>query len=261
MAESGLRGRSGRNAGAHEAERGNAGSRAARRPSALLIDDGELEDVNHMLARAGARVMRLSGGTAERGWRQPKDILIVTGRRALTLGRPTTQEEGGFRTIAIFDEDSKTLRERLERMGFDHIVRRPVHPEALRLLVVGALYRERDKRAEPRLPFGWEVRWRSGWRRGRATMSEISARGCSMQLAKGGKPHGRLELRIPAGAAGHQAPLVLPGRVICYRASPSPEDPRAVSLGVLFEELEPHTRQSLTALLAQLEVGPPTLAG
>jgi hypothetical protein len=235
-------------------------------PAVLIIDDGELCDVNRMLEQAGAHPKRLPGEAAQRGWRQPQQLLVVTGHRALTLARPIQQEQEqeqeqeGFKTLAVFEEGSSALVQRLRHMGFDHIVRRPVHPEALRLLVVGALYGQHEKRSEPRRPFGCEASWRHGWRRGRATVSEISSRGCSMQLPKGARPVSRFRLRIPPGAAGIDAPLTLPGRVIGYRPRKRTSAPVGANLSVLFDEIDLASRQRLAALLAGLELGPPTLS-
>ena len=54
-------------------------------------------------------------------------------------------------TIVIAEGDSKLLHGREQPIGFDYVVRRPVHPEALRLLFLRALFSGSEQRGEPRL--------------------------------------------------------------------------------------------------------------
>ena len=54
---------------------------------------------------------------------------------------PSIAARTGPMKIAVVTEDSNTLRSMLRRIGFDLLVRRPVHPYALKLLLARALYR------------------------------------------------------------------------------------------------------------------------
>jgi hypothetical protein len=224
----------------------------------LLIDDGELDDVERMLAALGADAVRLRGGARERGWRQPTHLLVVTGRRALDLGRPVAQEEGSFTKLAVFEDRSKTHRAQLEAMGFDSLIRRPVHPEALRLLLQQALHRHHDQRREIRLPIGCDVVWRAGWRRRRATLLEISGHGCSLRVDGAVDPGYRVSVEIP-GDLMHADSLRMDGRVVRFRGSRPEAGPLVAVLSILFDEIAPELRRSLEALLERIAGGPPTL--
>ncbi len=225
------------------------------RPWALLIDDGELEDVSRILEELGTTTLRLRGGAHESGWRQPKRLLVVSDRRALALGHPVAQEQEHFVTMVVLAEPSKTLRQRLAAMGFDYLVRRPIDSTALLLLLRGALYRGREQRCERRLPIGWAVSFRAGWRLRRGTLAELSRRGCSLHVAGAAQLGVRVAVSLPADLAGGE-PLALRGRVFrCERQLGRP--PSAVH-SVVFER-DLRARARLRAILAELRSGPPPL--
>jgi hypothetical protein len=224
-------------------------------PWALLIDDGELEDVSRMLEELGTTTLRLRGGAPESGWRQPKRLLVVSDRRALALERPVAQEQEHFVTMVVVAEPSKTLRQRLAAMGFDYMVRRPIDSTTLRHVLRGALYRGREQRSERRLPIGWEVTFRAGWRRRRGALAELSHRGCCLHVAGLAPLADRVVVRLPADLTGGE-PLSLRGRVFRYERLPG--QPCSAAHSVLFERnRRAHAR--LGAILAELRSGPPPL--
>ena len=233
--------------GAGEAPRDAA---ALPRLRVLLIDDGELTDVCEVLADLGIQSVRLRGNAHLCGWRQPSDLLIVTARRALTLSRPVAQEAGSFTKIVLFDAESRTLRSQLAAMGFDHLVLRPVHPQVIQLLIQQSLHRRSEQRAEHRVPIGREVFWRAGWRRRRATLTEISRRGCSLHVTGATEHRGRVAIEIPDAGPDAEA-LRLPGRVARFRSDPARDNRQRAGLSVLFEDLTPVTRATLTRLISR----------
>jgi hypothetical protein len=225
-----------------------------KRPFVLLIDDGELEDVAQLLEGLGVRPTRLLGGPGPEGWRQPQRLLVVSGRRAVQLGPAWGEERGAFARLAVADSPSKTLRTRLARLAFDSILCRPVHPEVLRLVVENALHGGREQRSRARFAAGVEVAWRSGLRRRRGTLTEISTRGCRLLVREVRRPP-RLSLLLPRGLTGDRE-LRLSGHVVrCERKARG-----LVSLGVLFEGLERDSRRRLSGFLSSLRFGPPALA-
>ena len=132
------------------------------RPSVLLIDDGELEEVNLLLEELDADTIRLRGDTNPDPWPWPTRLLVATSQRALSLPHPGVQKDGGLTAIAISGDASNLLRTELRRTGFDYLVRQRVHPEALRLLFQRALYSDRERRRQPRLPVGYQVTYLAG---------------------------------------------------------------------------------------------------
>ena len=109
----------------------------------------------------------------------------------------------------------------LQRAGVDLVVRRPVHPSALRLLLLHCLYRGPERRRSPRVSVGAPVTFRSGLRRKSAILADLSVTGgrllCRHQLDRGQK----LALRIPNATGGRKL-LRLDAEVL--RVGPSEVD-------------------------------------
>src|SRR5262245_14695063 len=116
------------------------------RADALLIDGGELDDVHELLEKLGSDPVRLRTADTHRftGWEQPPRVVVASARSALRLSVGPNVEAQGIVTIAILDTDSQVVCGMLRRQGFRYIVRRPVHREALRLLLLRALFRGRE---------------------------------------------------------------------------------------------------------------------
>jgi hypothetical protein len=142
-------------------------------PAVLLLDDGELDDVQEVLQGAGVAYGRVRGGAIVPDTPRPSKLFISTPRRinAVKLPEPGSPEAEGLVRIVVVSEDSTTLRSRLREVGFDYLVRRPVHPEALRLLLLHCLYTGEEKRSEPRVPVGFEVSFRTGLLPRKATLA------------------------------------------------------------------------------------------
>ena len=104
--------------------------------------------------------------------------MIASARRALEL--PTDLLRASAFRIAILDGESRIVRALLRRASFELVVRRPVHPAALRLLLLHTLYLGPEKRRTPRVSVGAPVHFRAGLRRHRAILAEISERGCRL---------------------------------------------------------------------------------
>ena len=85
----------------------------------------------------------MRGGAIAQETPPPSRLLIATPRRVdcVRMPEPGSEQDGSLVRIVVVNEDSTTLRSRLRSAGFDFLVRRPVHPEALRLLLLRVLYR------------------------------------------------------------------------------------------------------------------------
>jgi PilZ domain len=225
--------------------------------SAVVFDEGELDDVFATLEEIGARPERYRRGDASgfHGWERPPRVFVVAARTGLSLRIPSNARAEGVVSIAIAERDSHTLCASMRRRGFQYIVRRPVHPEALRLLLLGALYRDRDMRSEPRYAVGCEVSWRQGLHRRRGTLLDISASGCRLLSDEIVKSSSRALIRVPPEAAGGRA-LNLRGRLIrCVRQGA--DGPYAIAMR--FEGMSSRAQRRLTDLLAVRAVGPSVL--
>jgi hypothetical protein len=112
----------------------------AKGPSVLVVDDGELENVREALDALDVEYAHLRGGAVPRKLDAPEHLFVTTARHAALAERWPARARGGPMKIGIVAEDSNALRDALRQQGFDFLVRTPVHREALRLLLLRALY-------------------------------------------------------------------------------------------------------------------------
>jgi hypothetical protein len=229
-------------------------------PAVLLLHDGELDDVRELLEEVGADHLHLRGGEIPERVDPPEKLFIATARRAMMAAKwPAGRgaSEGLFK-IGVVSEDSNTLRSMLRRIGFDLLIRRPVHPEALRLLILHALFRGDERRKEDRVPVGYVVSYRSGLRRRKATLLEFTRRGCRLLSERQIGVGSRLTLDLPREVTDGRA-LHLRAKVIRSNANGhgAPKEQYAVALS--FEKMSAQQRQELDLALKKRESGPPVL--
>ena len=224
-------------------------------PSVLLIDDGELDDVAALLEELRADVTRLRGGGVPDQVAPPRDLFVTTSRRARLVDSWTACDQPA--KIAIVTEDSNTLRAMLRRQGFDLLVRRPVHPYALRLILLRGLFAGDEKRRSSRVAVGHPVSYRSGFRRNPATLTDLSRRVCGLLVEKPIALGARLTLQIPRELTGGSA-LSLRAKVA--RARPARDLGAAQSLGLVFERISDRGQKALDQLVRSLRFSPPKSA-
>ena len=207
----------------------------------VLIDDGELDDVRAILEEIGAEFAHLRGGAVPSEMGPPDQLFIATPRRAMLAkdwpGGPLPVKVG------IVTEDSNTLRAMLRRIGFDLLVRRPVHPYALRLVLLRALYSGSERRQKPRFPIGYSVSFRAGFRRKKAVLADLSMRGARLLLDQPLALGSRITLQLERELAGGKA-LSLRGKIV--RVSDTPEEDGQYVAGLQFEKVD---REGLARLL------------
>jgi hypothetical protein len=224
----------------------------------LLLDDGELDDVQECLEEMGVAFGRVRGGAIVRNTPPPERLLVSTPRRIDAVRLPPAGSEEAKRLvrIVVVNEDSTTLRDHLRRIGFDFLVRRPVHPEALRLLLLRSLYAGEERRGEQRVAMGIGVSFRTGLLPRHATMVDLSSRGCRLLSSYALEPGRRVSVQLPDGAS---APLVVRGQVIRISLDEhlGPDGP--YSAAVAFEALPDEARARLAHVLARRATGPATL--
>jgi hypothetical protein len=227
--------------------------------AALLIDDGELDDVQQILESLGADFDRLKGGSVSEVVASPTDLLVSTPRRIKDVDTCTNSgdAEPPLR-IVIVNEDSNSLRAQLREVGFDYLVRRPVHREALRLLVAHCLYRGEERRVEPRVPLGFEISFRTGVASRRATLADLSTRGCRLlspyPLAAGE----RISVTLP-DALGATEAIAVEGLILRNHFDDQLGFDGLYAAAVKFDNLSPETRNELEWILEDKIAGPPTL--
>jgi hypothetical protein len=219
-------------------------------PSVLLLDDGELGDVRRLLDDLSVDYVHLRGASISDGLEAPRDLLLTTTRRAQTIPRGPNGDAGPVRVV-VANEDAETLRDHLRRHGVDFLVRRPVHSEALRLLVLRALYRGPEKRRGVRVPFGVPVECRIGSLRTDAILVELSTGGCRVMVPSTSgptpPPGAGVVVTIPPDDGEGEA-LSLFGTVLRVHEEEGHDD---VALAVEFEPLDPAGEEALAHTLMQ----------
>ena len=222
-------------------------------PVSLLIHDGELTDACALMAGLGLEFTERPGGSTSDDEARHWDLVVATPKRLLEFG--TGSEDTPPTRIAILDKDSRTLRSMLQRAGIDLIVRRPVHPAALRLLILHSLYRGPEKRRARRVSVGAPVQYRMGLRRRSAILADLSVSGCRLLLEQP-LPRGRdLSLSIPGEITGGRG-LSLRGTVV--RATGS-ELPGMTTNAIAFHAASGRTAERLRDLVRTHARGPATL--
>lgn len=230
-------------------------------PQVLLLDDGELDDVQAVLDQCGVSYGRVRGGAIAPNTPPPTKLLVATPRRveAVHLSDASHAEGDGVVRIVVASEDSPTLRAHLREVGFDYLVRRPVHPEALRLLLLHCVYTGEERRSEPRVPVGFEVSFRTGLLPRRATLADLSSRGARLISRWPLEPGKRITLTIPE-RAGIPESISVRGRVLRMSLDGRNEE-APYSAAVAFDQLPAETRQELEWILEERSRGPATLRG
>jgi hypothetical protein len=226
--------------------------KSPRNPSTLLVHDGELADLHTLLEELGTPFAARLGALEAEDHRACWDLIIGTPQRLLAL---PFQAPGALQQrIAICDQDSRTLRDSLHRAGIDLMIRRPVHPAALRALLLHALYRGPEKRRLPRTNIGAPVRYRTGWRQHPAILADLSLGGCRLLTQQPAQRDKTITLLLPADLAGGRG-LALRARVL-RTDSATGQPPGTTVLFAKFDETGAKTLERLKAILAAHASGP-----
>jgi c-di-GMP-binding flagellar brake protein YcgR len=228
----------------------------------LLIDDGDLESVRALLEQLGADFERLSGSSARVPVPRPETLLVTTAAlaRRLAIKRAVDAAVPRATWIAFVESEPPAENGPLQAAGFDFLIREPVHPAALRVLLLRALFRGSEARRAPRVACGHPVTFKTGFWRQKATLVDLSPRGCRLLVAKPLKEKSELTLQIPKELAGGRM-LELAGhavRVVAAERECGREGETIV--GVRFAPVEGETRTRLRALLAERVLGPAILS-
>ncbi|MGH0030974.1 MAG: PilZ domain-containing protein, partial [Myxococcota bacterium] len=202
---------------------------------------------------------RVRGGAIVEGTPPPQDLLIATPRRIDAVKKVTADPDGPHLVrLVVVNEDSNALREQLRRCGFDYLVRRPVHAEALRLLVLRCLYRGEERRREPRVAVGFEVGFRTGLKSRRAVLADLSVRGCRLISETPIDAGRRIRVNVPE-ALETGDPVAISGRVLRVDRPKEADRAHLYSAAVLFDDVGHDAREAIELLIEDLAVGPATL--
>ena len=230
----------------------------AHSPAALILDDGELDDVQEILEGLGVEFGRVRGGAIVSSMPPPKALLVATPRRISAVAQIDTPPgaEGAPVRVVVVKEDSNTLREQLREIGFDYLVRRPVHPEALRLLMMHGLYCGEERRSELRVAVGLEVSFRTGELPRRATLVDLSTGGCRLLSSYPLEADKQIRVNLPESVGATEA-LTIEGRILRTSFDERLGADGMYSTAVKFEDLPTDVRHELEWVIEDKIGGPP----
>jgi len=227
-------------------------------PAVLILDDGELDDVQRILEELEVDFGRVQGGAIVPNTPHPKSLLMATPRRisaVSAIDEASSGEDQPVRVVVV-DQDSKTLRDQLRQVGFDFLVRRPVHPEALRLLVMHSLYRGDEKRREPRVAVGLEISFQTGEIPRRATLVDLSTGGCRL-ISSFELEAGKQVLVTLPESLGTMELITLEGRILRSSYDKRIGEEGMHNAAVQFENLSSELRNELEWVIEDKVGGPP----
>jgi hypothetical protein len=227
-------------------------------PPVLLLDDGELDDVQPLIEQMGLQFGRVRGGAILQGTPPPSTLLVTTPRRVRAVCNDQTNGKSAPVRVVVVDQDSPSLREQLRKTGFDYLVRRPIHPEALRLLLLHCVYAGEERRGQPRVPVGFEISFRSWIRQRRALLTDLSVGGCRL-LTPRSLARGRSIKLTLSEELGATAPVTLRGRITRCDCDERLGDEGLYRSAIRFENVELETRKELESIVETQARGPLTL--
>jgi hypothetical protein len=225
---------------------------AAAAPRVLIRDDGELDDVRALLTQMGVDYAETtSRGAAE----LPVDLLVSSPRPMMSALNESSDSPKHLDClhIVVVDEASRALHRMLKGRGCDLLLRRPVHPTALRLLVQRALYEGEEKRQSERVAIGAPVKIRKGLLWHGATLAELSMHGCGLVSSQGHRVGDALKVTLGRRLTGTQ-PLSLDSRIVGVLRQ-LPAESGKHSIAAAFSRLDAPTRRLLRSIMTAHSVG------
>jgi len=165
-------------------ESSNPSSRFAGAASKVILLERncELSAFAEILDELGLATERCVTGLPDEDQLDGVVLVVATAQRLLESSPPHLSCWPP--TIVVVQDTSKTLSAHLHRIGVPMILRQPVHPRALRLLLLHSIYRGPERRTRKRTPIGHPVRLGSGLFKSTATLLELSPAGARIEMAR-----------------------------------------------------------------------------
>ena len=221
-------------------------------PMALLIHGGELADIRELLEEMRVPFVERRQPHAP-NQRESRWALVIAGPQRIAEYKVAPDSDKCIR-LAVTDSDSKTMLSMMRRMGIELVVRRPVHPSALRLLILHALYQGPEKRRRGRVGVGATLRFRAGLRRYSGILVDLSEGGCRILSPRPIAEGKHITVAVPPISSGDR-PLNLRGTVRRCESAPG-ETPGTQAISMQFDPLRKSKNKQLLRVLAHYRHGP-----
>ena len=225
-------------------------------PSVLVLDDGELERLQQVLEQLGADFVRLSGEGIPPEVESPRDLLITSGRRAMSMPRVVSGAGTAPNPfwVCIYDQDFRPLRERLRSLGVHFLIRGEVDASSVQLFLLQLLHRGAERRRCRRIPLHCEMELEIGSDQRKVQLVEISGETCRFVTDRDIPGGASVILRLPPSLTDGES-YDLTGRRIRAAACESSDGEPALAIVVGFRNLEAEVKAQLEALLAGSQKG------
>ena len=224
-------------------------------PSVLVLDDGELDRVEPLLAALDADFVRLEGREIGAGLEQPRDLLITSGTRALDMPEMSgVPGDAAPVWVCLHSQDFLPLRNRLRELGVHFLVQMALDQESLRLFLLQLLHRGAEQRGSLRLPLGGMVAYEAAAGQQKAKLCELAADSCRILGPEQVAPGQALRVFLPSSLCGG-VEMELAGTAIRSSGLPAPTGAELHSTVVGFRDLEPAAREQLAAVMSGAQIG------
>ena len=203
-------------------------------PAVLIVDDGELDDIETILIELGAVGERCSDGSGE-ALPRPRLLLVTSGPRAMEM--PPLEGDGEPIWVCVYGPDFLPLREHLKDAGVHYLVSGELPRRGLALFLSQLLHRGNDTRGVRRIPLSCELDLEVGFEKRRARLIELSRESCVLSTAEEIPQGPRLQVRLPAELTGDQD-LILDAKWVRSERDERPGEIPEVHSVVRFPSLE-----------------------
>jgi hypothetical protein len=209
-----------------------------------------------VLEQLGADFVRLIGESIPSEVESPRDLLITSGRRAMSMPRvvSATRVVPSPFWVCIYDQDFRPLRERLRSLGVHFLIRGEVDASSVQLFLLQLLHRGAERRRCRRIPLRCEMELEIGSDRRKVQLVEISGETCRFVTDRDIPGGARVILRLPPSLTGEE-PYELAARRIRASACESAVGEPALAIVVGFRDLEAEAKAQLEALLSGTQRG------
>jgi hypothetical protein len=228
--------------------------------SIAIADDGELGGVREALRGLGHAFAEWKRPGPQPDASNPRLLFVCTVSRAVAASYQRRRAPGASAAtwIAIATRESLSRRQSLIASGFDYLVRWPLHPGALHMLLASALYRGNEHRQVERLAVGHPVRIKLGRSYRPGALVDISPRGVRLFVPEELQPGQKVVLELPAELMSGRE-LVLGASVVRSRQAAAERGAEGeFSIGLRFDPLGHAQKNQLLGLLRRLKTEPAT---
>lgn len=218
---------------------------ATTRPDALILDDGELQDVRNILDQLGA----LYATEGDEAALLEVPLLVTSLGRARQIHAKGSPLPKHVLHLVVANADDRDLGAALRGAVCDFIVRRPVDASVLALVTRRAGYRGPERRRVLRVGIGTPVRVSLEGCRGTedVILAQLSIAGCGL-ISRDPLPRVELSVQFPAELTAPRG-LSLDGRVLHTREVAT-ADGLVYDSSVAFDEVRLGDRVTLRAVMA-----------